>query len=129
MSRDRPAPPGGPTSGSHREHSRRDTLGRADVQEATRVNKRELAAHVAARTSLSKSDAAGGVSAVFSAIADALASGEAVMIVGCGAFASQLRPGRPGRNHPAPERASPSPPRPRLRSRPARPFATPSGSH
>ena len=62
------------------------------------MNKRELAAHVAARTSLSKSDADAAVSAVFSAIADALASGEIVTIAGFGAFSTRSRPARQGRN-------------------------------
>ena len=62
------------------------------------MNKRELAAHVAARTSLSKSDADAAVSAVFSAIADALASGETVTIAGFGAFSTRSRPARTGRN-------------------------------
>ena len=62
------------------------------------MNKRELAAHVAARTSLSKSDADAAVGAVFSAIANALASGETVTIAGFGAFSTRSRPARPGRN-------------------------------
>lgn len=62
------------------------------------MNKRELAAHVAARTSLSKSDVEAAVSAVFSAIADALASGETVTIAGFGAFSTRSRPARTGRN-------------------------------
>ena len=62
------------------------------------MTKRELAAQVAARTSLSKSDADAAVSAVFSAIADALASGETVTIAGFGAFSTRSRPARPGRN-------------------------------
>ena len=62
------------------------------------MTKRELAAHVATRTSLSKSDADAAVSAVFSAIADALASGETVTITGFGVFSARSRPARPGRN-------------------------------
>ena len=62
------------------------------------MNKRELAAQVATRISLSKSDADAAVSAVFSAIADALASGETVTIAGFGAFSTRSRPARPGRN-------------------------------
>ena len=61
------------------------------------MNNRQLAAHVAAKTSLSKSHAA-AVSAVFSAIADALAGGETVTIAGFGAFSTRSRPVRPGRN-------------------------------
>ncbi len=62
------------------------------------MNKRELAAQVAAGTSLSKSDADAAVSAVFSVIADALAGGETVTIAGFGAFSTRSRPARPGRN-------------------------------
>ena len=62
------------------------------------MNKRELAAQVAASTSLSQSDADAAVSAVFSAIADALAGGETVTIAGFGAFSTRSRPARPGRN-------------------------------
>ena len=62
------------------------------------MNKRELAAQVAARTSLSQSDADAAMRAVFSAIADALASGETVTIAGFGAFSTRSRPARPGRN-------------------------------
>ena len=62
------------------------------------MNKRELAAQVATRISLSKSDADAAVSAVFSTIADALASGESVTIAGFGAFSTRSRPARPGRN-------------------------------
>ena len=62
------------------------------------MNKRELAARVAASTSLSRSEADAAVSAVFSAIADALAGGETVTIAGFGAFSTRSRPARPGRN-------------------------------
>ena len=62
------------------------------------MNKRELAAKVAATTSLSQSDADAAVSAVFSAVADALAKGESVTIAGFGAFSTRARPARPGRN-------------------------------
>ena len=62
------------------------------------MNKRELAAQVAASTSLSQSDADAAVRAVFSAIADALAGGETVTIAGFGAFSTRSRPARPGRN-------------------------------
>ena len=48
------------------------------------MNRVELAARVAARTSMSKAGAGVAVNAVFSTIADALASGETVNIVGFG---------------------------------------------
>ena len=62
------------------------------------MNKRDLAAQVAAKTSLPKSDADAAVSAVFSAIADALSRGEIVTIYGFGAFSTRSRPTRPGCN-------------------------------
>ena len=62
------------------------------------MNKHELAAHVAARTSLAKSDADAAVRAVFSALADALARGDAVTIAGFGAFSTRSRAARTGRN-------------------------------
>ena len=62
------------------------------------MNRSELTTNVAAGTSLSKSDAASAVGAVFQTIADALAGGEAVTIAGFGAFATRDRPAREGRN-------------------------------
>ena len=62
------------------------------------MNKRKLATHVSARTSLSKSNADAAVSALFSAIADALVSGETVAIAGFGTFSTRSRPARLGRN-------------------------------
>ena len=64
----------------------------------TRMNKAELSARVTARTSMSKPSADAAVSAVFSTIADALASGETVRIAGFGAFSTRSRPARQGRN-------------------------------
>ena len=61
------------------------------------MNKRELAAHIAVRTSLSKSDADAAVSAVFSAIAEALGRGETIRVAGFGAFSTRPRPARRGR--------------------------------
>ena len=58
------------------------------------MNKTDLAARVATRTSISKANAAAAVRPVFSAIADALAGGETVRIVGFGAFTTRSRPGR-----------------------------------
>ena len=46
------------------------------------MNKRELCAHVAEAASLSRAEADAAVSAVFSAVADALAAGETVAIAG-----------------------------------------------
>ena len=59
------------------------------------MNMRDLAAHVAARTSLSKSHADAAVS---SAIADALARGETVTTAGFGTFTTRSHLARPSRN-------------------------------
>ena len=58
------------------------------------MNKAELSA----RTSMSKAGADATVSAVFSTIADALASGETARIAGFGTFSTKSRPARQGRN-------------------------------
>lgn len=79
-------------------YRRRDTLGQVDFREETRVNKHGFVAHVAARSSLSKSDADASVSAVFSNIVDTLASGETVTNAGFGIFSTRSRAARPGRN-------------------------------
>jgi DNA-binding protein HU-beta len=60
------------------------------------MTRTELAAHVAASTSLAKSDAGAAVRAVFSAIANALARGDTATIAGFGAFATRSRPPRTG---------------------------------
>ena len=62
------------------------------------MNKAELSARVAARTSMSRPSADAAVSAVLSTIADALASGETVRIVGFGTFSTRSRSARQGRN-------------------------------
>ena len=62
------------------------------------MNKAELSARVAARTSMSKPNADTAVGAVSSAIADALASGETVRVAGFGTFSTKPRPARRGRN-------------------------------
>jgi len=62
------------------------------------MTRSKLASNVAARTSLSKPDAATAVSAVFATIADALASEETVTIARFGTFSARDRPAREGRN-------------------------------
>ena len=62
------------------------------------MKKTDISAHVAAKTSLSKANAAGAVEAVLSAISDALARGESVDIAGFGSFSVKSRPERHGRN-------------------------------
>ena len=63
------------------------------------MKKSELASHVAAQSSLSKAQAERVVDAVFSAIGEALASGESVVIIpGFGTFTTKTRAARQGRN-------------------------------
>ena len=62
------------------------------------MKKSELAAQVATQTSLSKAQAERAVDAVFSAIGEALTSGEGVVIAGFGTFTTKVRGARQGRN-------------------------------
>ena len=62
------------------------------------MKKSDLASHVATQASLSKAAADGAVTAVFTAISDALAREEAVTIAGFGTFSTKRRPARQGRN-------------------------------
>ena len=62
------------------------------------MNKSELSSRVAATASMSRTEADTAVSAVFSAIADALAAGETVAIAGFGTFSTKERSARTGRN-------------------------------
>lgn len=90
------------------------------------MNRTELCARIAARSSLSRVDAATAataVDAVVSAIADALERGGAVNITGFGKFTTRRRAARQGHN-PAPGKPSPTPPAPCRLSRPACPFMT-----
>ena len=84
------------------------------------MNKAELSACKATETSLSRAGADDAVTAVFSTIDDVLASGETVTIAGFGTFSVRSRAARQGRNPRARTSASPSTPRRRLPSRPAR---------
>ena len=62
------------------------------------MKKSDLSAQVATETSLSKAQASGVVDAVFSAISDALAGDETVVIAGFGTFSTKARAARQGRN-------------------------------
>ena len=62
------------------------------------MNKSELSTHVAAQVSVSRATADSVVSAVFSAIGDALASDDTVAIAGFGTFSTRTRAARQGRN-------------------------------
>ena len=62
------------------------------------MKKSELSSHVANETSLPKAQAAVVVDAVFSALSDALARDESVVIPGFGTFSTKSRAARQGRN-------------------------------
>ena len=62
------------------------------------MNKSALCAHVAARAGVSRATADAAVSAMVSAIAEALAGNETVAIAGFGAFSTRSRPARQRRN-------------------------------
>ena len=61
------------------------------------MKKSDLASHVATQAALSKAQAHSAVDAVFSAIGEALASGESVVIPGFGTFTPKARAARQGR--------------------------------
>ena len=58
------------------------------------MKKSDLASHVATQAALSKAQAHSAVDAVFSAIGEALASGESVVIPGFGTFTPKARAAR-----------------------------------
>ena len=62
------------------------------------MNKTELIAEVAAKAGLSKKDAEKALNATIDAIADALAAGDKVQLVGFGGFETKKREARMGRN-------------------------------
>lgn len=62
------------------------------------MNKNELAAQVAAKTGLSKSDAAAATDAVFATITETLKDGGDVRVLGFGNFLVQQRAATSGRN-------------------------------
>ena len=62
------------------------------------MNKSELAGRLAGRTGASKAAARDAVDGVFGVIADALADGEDVRILGFGTFGTRERPARTARN-------------------------------
>jgi DNA-binding protein HU-beta len=62
------------------------------------MNKMDLIAAVAARTSMTKADAAGAVDAVLGAVEGALKAGEEVRLVGFGTFAVTQRKASKGRD-------------------------------
>lgn len=62
------------------------------------MNKTELIASVATKTELTKKDAEKAVKAVFETIAEQLAVGEKVQVIGFGTFEVRERQAREGRN-------------------------------
>ncbi|WP_321926465.1 HU family DNA-binding protein [Burkholderia sp. BCC1998] len=62
------------------------------------MNKQELIDAVAAGAGVSKSDASKAVQAVLDTITDAVSRGEAVQLIGFGAFSQGQRAARTGRN-------------------------------
>ncbi|MDY3973291.1 HU family DNA-binding protein [uncultured Veillonella sp.] len=62
------------------------------------MNKTELITVVAQKTELSKKDAEKAVKAVFETVADELAKGEKVQVIGFGTFEVRERAAREGRN-------------------------------
>jgi len=63
-----------------------------------RMTKADLVDQVAAKTNLTKKDAAAAVDAVFASISQSLAAGEKVQLVGFGTFEVRERAERVGRN-------------------------------
>ena len=62
------------------------------------MNKSELTGRLAGRTGMSRAAAADAVDGVFDTIAEALADGEDVRILGFGTFGTRNRPARTARN-------------------------------
>ena len=62
------------------------------------MNKTELVAAVAAKAGISKKDADAAVAAVFASVADALANGDKVQLIGFGTFEVRERSEKTARN-------------------------------
>jgi len=62
------------------------------------MNKTQLVSEVALKSGLTKTQAAGAVDAVFSAMTDALASGDKIQLIGFGTFAVKFRKEKLSRN-------------------------------
>jgi len=62
------------------------------------MNKSDIVARVADRTSLPKAQAEDAVNAVFEAIRDGLSNGDTITLVGFGTFSTKSRAARTGRN-------------------------------
>lgn len=62
------------------------------------MNKTELIAEVSKKTGMSKKDAEKAVNATMDAIAETMAAGDKVQLVGFGSFETKVREARMGRN-------------------------------
>lgn len=62
------------------------------------MNKTELVAAVAAKSGLTKEQAANAVNAVFGTMSEALASGDKIQLVGFGTFAAKFRNEKQSKN-------------------------------
>ena len=62
------------------------------------MNKLELIQEVSERTGLAKKDAEKAVNAVLDTVADTLAQGDKVQLIGFGSFETKIREARMGRN-------------------------------
>ncbi len=62
------------------------------------MNKKELIEAVAEKAGMPRAQAARAVDAALAAVADALAAGQKVQLLGFGTFEAKVRPARQGRN-------------------------------
>ena len=62
------------------------------------MNKKELIEAVAEKAGMPRAQAARAVDATLAAVADALAAGQKVQLLGFGTFEAKVRPARQGRN-------------------------------
>ena len=62
------------------------------------MNKKELIEAVAEKAGMPRAQAARAVDAALAAVADALAAGQKVQLLGFGTFEKKVRPARQGRN-------------------------------
>ena len=80
------------------------------------MNKGELVAALAAKTEMTKKESEAALNGIIDVIAESMAKGEKVQLIGFGTFEAKNRPARVARN----PRTGASPARPPL-SKPARP--------
>ena len=80
------------------EHSNKQATAVESIRRKYIINKAELVAAIAEKTTLSKKNSEKAVNAVIEAIEKALADGEKVQLVGFGTFDVKERQARKGRN-------------------------------